>query len=107
MSEVLPDGTTMPAAPALVLRAKDVKRDYPVAGEPVHAVRGVSFDIHAGEWVAIVGPSGCGKSTLLNLLGAIDRPTSGSIGINGRDVARMDDREATRFRLTDIGFVFQ
>lgn len=92
---------------APVLRAQDVRRDYTVGGEPVHAVRGVSLDVHAGEWVAIVGPSGCGKSTLLNLLGAIDRPTSGSITIAGRDVARMDDAEATRFRLTGIGFVFQ
>ena len=90
-----------------VLSARDVRRDYPVAGEPVHAVRGISLDITAGDWVAIVGPSGCGKSTLLNLLGAIDRPTSGSITIAGRDVAQMDDREATRFRLTGIGFVFQ
>jgi putative ABC transport system ATP-binding protein len=107
MSEVMPDGTGKAALPALVLRAKDVKRDYPVAGAAVHAVRGVSFDVYAGEWVAIVGPSGCGKSTLLNLLGAIDRPTGGSIAIHGRDVARMDDREATHFRLTDVGFVFQ
>jgi len=91
----------------VVLSARNVSRDYPVAGDAVHAVRGVSLDVRAGEWVAIVGPSGCGKSTLLNLLGAIDRPTSGSITIAGRDVARMDDREATRFRLTGIGFVFQ
>ncbi len=98
-----------PAIPvaAPVLRAQDVRREYTVGGEPVRAVRGVSLDVRAGEWVAIVGPSGCGKSTLLNLLGAIDRPTSGSITIAGRDVARMDDAEATRYRLTGIGFVFQ
>jgi putative ABC transport system ATP-binding protein len=84
-----------------------VRRDYPVVGEPVHAVRGISLDVAAGDWVAVVGPSGCGKSTLLNLLGAIDRPTSGSISIRGKDVARMNDAEATRFRLTGIGFVFQ
>jgi ABC-type lipoprotein export system ATPase subunit len=78
-----------------------------VAGAPVEAVRGLSLDVHAGEWVAVVGPSGCGKSTLLNLLGAIDRPTSGQLLIRGRDVAKMEDAEATRFRLTGIGFVFQ
>lgn len=91
----------------IVLSARDVGRDFPVAGEAVHAVRGVSLDVRAGEWIAIVGPSGCGKSTLLNLLGAIDRPTSGSITIAGRDVARLGDAAATRFRLTGVGFVFQ
>lgn len=91
----------------IVLSARDVRRDYPVAGEAVHAVRGISLDIARGEYVALVGPSGCGKSTLLNLLGAIDRPTSGSITIAGRDVSRLSDAEATRFRLTGIGFVFQ
>jgi putative ABC transport system ATP-binding protein len=60
-----------------------------------------------GEYVAIVGPSGCGKSTLLNLLGAIDRPTRGAVGIGGTAVSSLSDRDATRFRLTNIGFVFQ
>lgn len=91
----------------LVLSARDVRRDFPVAGEAVHAVRGISLDIAQGEYVAIVGPSGCGKSTLLNLLGAIDRPSSGSISIGGRDISRLSDAEATRFRLTGVGFVFQ
>lgn len=90
-----------------VLSARDVRRDYPVAREAVHALRGISLDIAAGEYVAIVGPSGCGKSTLLNLLGAIDRPSAGSITIAGRDVSKLSDAEATRFRLTQIGFVFQ
>ncbi|MFM8602931.1 MAG: ABC transporter ATP-binding protein, partial [Gemmatimonadota bacterium] len=90
-----------------VLSARDLRRAYLVAGAPVEAVRGLSLDVHPGEWVAVVGPSGCGKSTLLNLLGAIDRPTSGQLLIRGRDVAAMDDSEATRFRLTGIGFVFQ
>jgi putative ABC transport system ATP-binding protein len=73
----------------------------------VHAVRGVSLDVTRGEYVAIVGPSGCGKSTLLNLLGAIDRPTTGTVEIGGTAVSSLPDREATRFRLTHIGFVFQ
>ena len=63
----------------VVLAARNVRRDYQMAGETVHAVRGVSLEVTSGDWVALVGPSGCGKSTLLNLLGAIDRPTSGAI----------------------------
>ncbi len=91
----------------IVLAARDVRREYAVAGRPVAAVKGISLDIAAGEYVAIVGPSGCGKSTLLNLLGAIDRPSAGRITIAGRDVSGLSDAEATRFRLTQIGFVFQ
>jgi putative ABC transport system ATP-binding protein len=90
-----------------VLAARGLARDYSFGKEVVHALRGVSFDIAEADYVAIVGPSGCGKSTLLNLLGAIDRPTRGSVIIRGTDVARMRDREATSFRLHNIGFVFQ
>jgi putative ABC transport system ATP-binding protein len=90
-----------------LLEATDLHRDYPMGAETVHAVRGVSLEVGAGEYVAIVGPSGCGKSTLLNLLGAIDRPTAGTVAIRGRRVDTMSDREATRFRLLHIGFVFQ
>ncbi len=90
-----------------VLSARELRREYAVAGKPVAALRGISLDIAAGEYVAIVGPSGCGKSTLLNLLGAIDRPSSGSLQIAGRDVATLSDADATKFRLTQIGFVFQ
>jgi putative ABC transport system ATP-binding protein len=90
-----------------LLRACDLHRDYTLEGEQVHAVRGVSLEIEAGEYVAVVGPSGSGKSSLLNLLGAIDRPTSGRVLIDGRDVGTMSDREVTSFRLRHIGFVFQ
>ena len=90
-----------------LLRTVNVSRDYPLAGESVHAVRDVSLDVHDGEYCAIVGPSGCGKSSLLNLLGAIDRPSSGAVELRGRDVSRMSDRQATDFRLRNIGFVFQ
>ena len=103
--------TPMRSAPeavgAVTLSAREVRRDYRLGGEIVHAVRGVSLDVVEGDYVAIVGPSGCGKSTMLNLLGAIDQPNSGSVIIRGQDVARMRDREATRFRLEHIGFVFQ
>ncbi|HEU4641541.1 MAG TPA: ABC transporter ATP-binding protein [Gemmatimonadaceae bacterium] len=90
-----------------LLGARNLRRDYLLEGEVVHAVRGVSLDVAQGEYVAIVGPSGCGKSSLLNLLGAIDHPTSGSLSIRGRDVGAMSDRELTAFRLRNIGFVFQ
>lgn len=93
------------ATPLITLH--DVRRDYAMGGETVHALRGVSLTIDAGDYVAIVGPSGCGKSTLLNLLGAIDRPDAGSIVIGGERVESMSDRHATRFRLRRIGFVFQ
>ncbi len=94
-------------AKMLTLATRDVRRDYRLGGEIVHAVRGVTLEITEGEYVAIVGPSGCGKSTMLNLLGAIDRPDAGSVMIRGMDISRMRDAEATRFRLDHIGFVFQ
>ncbi|MGK2961791.1 MAG: ABC transporter ATP-binding protein [Gemmatimonadaceae bacterium] len=90
-----------------LVEARDLTRDYHFGADDVHALSGVTFDIEEGDYVAIVGPSGCGKSTLLNLLGAIDRPTRGSVKIRGRAVGEMGDREATLFRLKNIGFVFQ
>ena len=93
--------------PQPLISARDVHRDYALSGAAVHAVRGVSLDVMRGEYVAIVGPSGCGKSTMLNLLGAIDRPTRGTVTIGGTEVSALPDRDATRFRLTSIGFVFQ
>jgi putative ABC transport system ATP-binding protein len=91
----------------VLVRARDVRRDYPLEREAVHALRGVSLEIAKGDYLAIVGPSGSGKSSLLNLLGAIDAPTSGSVEIEGRDVGTLGDREVTEFRLRHIGFVFQ
>jgi len=93
------------AGPIISLR--DVRRDYALGAERVHALQGVSLDIDRSDYVAIVGPSGCGKSTLLNLIGVIDQPTSGTVTIDGRRVDSMSDREATQFRLRNIGFVFQ
>lgn len=100
------DGNATELTPAVV-QARGLTRDYSFGSDRVHALRGVTFDIADGDYAAIVGPSGCGKSTLLNLLGAIDHPTTGSVIIRGTDVAQMQDREATSFRLRNIGFVFQ
>jgi putative ABC transport system ATP-binding protein len=96
---------TVDSAPIVSLR--DVRRDYVLGAERVHALQGVSLDVKRGDYVAIVGPSGCGKSTLLNLIGVIDQPTSGTVTIGGKRVDAMSDREATSFRLHNIGFVFQ
>jgi putative ABC transport system ATP-binding protein len=96
---------TADSAPIVSLR--DVRRDYALGAERVHALQGVSLDVERGDYVAIVGPSGCGKSTLLNLIGVIDQPTSGTVTIAGKRVDAMTDREATSFRLHNIGFVFQ
>jgi putative ABC transport system ATP-binding protein len=89
-----------------VLQLEDVTKTYAVE-PPVQALRGVSFGIHQGEFVAIVGPSGSGKTTLLHLMGALDRPTNGRVLITGFDVAKLADRELSALRATRIGFVFQ
>ncbi len=86
---------------------RDVRRDYALGAERVHALQGVTLDVDEGDYVSIVGPSGCGKSTLLNLIGVIDQPTAGTVEIGGRRVDDMSDWEATSFRLHNIGFVFQ
>jgi len=90
-----------------VIELKGVTREYAGHGSTVKALDGATFDIHTGEWVAITGPSGSGKSTLVNLLGCLDRPTSGELKIDGVDVASMSARELDRFRADKIGFIFQ
>ena len=95
------------SADEILVAARDLRRDYPMPAGVVHAVRGVTLDVRAREYVAIVGPSGCGKSTLLNLIGAIDTPSSGELTIAGQRLAGLSDRDATLFRLRRIGFVFQ
>jgi putative ABC transport system ATP-binding protein len=90
-----------------IVSLRDVRRDYALGAERVHALQGVTLNVERGDYVAIVGPSGCGKSTLLNMIGVIDQPTSGTVEIDGKRVDAMSDREATSFRLHNIGFVFQ
>jgi putative ABC transport system ATP-binding protein len=91
----------------MILVARDLSKDYPMNGEAVHALRGVSLEVHSGEYVAIAGPSGSGKSTLLQVIGGIDTPSSGEVEILGIPLHSLSDRELTRLRLTRLGFVFQ
>ncbi|HWB70838.1 MAG TPA: ABC transporter ATP-binding protein [Egibacteraceae bacterium] len=102
--------TRAPAADAgavPVVAVSDVTRTYQLGGTRVQALRGVSLAVEPGEFVAIAGPSGSGKSTLLHLLGALDRPTSGTVRFSGRDVAELSDAELAALRNREVGFVFQ
>ena len=91
----------------VIAEVKDVKKIYITQANEVHALDGLSLSIEEGEFVAIVGASGSGKSTLLNVLGALDKPTSGEIVIRGVDIAGLSPDEQTIFRRRNIGFVFQ
>ena len=98
-------GQRRPAAPAVEL--VDVVREYLTGGEVVQALRGVSLRIDTGEYVAIVGPSGSGKSTLMHVVGALDRPTRGTVRVAGSDIGRLSDTAVAKLRNEHIGFVFQ
>jgi putative ABC transport system ATP-binding protein len=84
-----------------------VTKDYKKGSGVVHALRGVDLTIAGGEWLAIQGPTGHGKSTLLQLLGGLDRPTAGSLELNGRDLAKLGETAMTQVRAQSIGFIFQ
>ncbi|MET0623861.1 MAG: ABC transporter ATP-binding protein [Pyrinomonadaceae bacterium] len=86
---------------------RDIWRTYEMGTEQLHALRGVSFDVQRGEYLAIIGPSGSGKSTLMNLIGCLDTPSQGRYWINSKLVSEMDDDELARIRNQEIGFVFQ
>jgi len=90
-----------------LIRLQDITRVFHVGGEEVRALRGVSFGISRGEWVAIIGQSGSGKTTMMNILGCLDTPSSGSYFLNGKDVSRMSDDELAVIRNKEIGFIFQ
>jgi len=91
----------------LLIAVRDLEKTYAMEGAPVHALRGVSLAIARGEFVAVVGPSGSGKSTLMHILGCLDRPTSGTYHLDGRDVSRLSDDDLSAIRNRQIGFVFQ
>ena len=90
-----------------VIHAEDLWRTYEMGAEEIHALKGVTFDIQSGEYVAVMGPSGSGKSTLMNLIGCLDTPTRGSYVLRGKVVSEMDDDELAGIRNREIGFVFQ
>ncbi len=95
----------MPAEP--VFQAADLTKVYRVGEIDVHALRGVTFGIGAGEFVVMLGPSGSGKSTLLNILGGLDVPTSGTVRWRDHDLSNAGEKELTRYRREHVGFVFQ
>jgi putative ABC transport system ATP-binding protein len=94
-------------AAGIAIRTEDLWKTYEMGAEHLHALRGVSIEIHKGEYVAIMGPSGSGKSTLMNLIGCLDTPTKGRYWLAGRQVSELSDDELAYIRNKEIGFVFQ
>ncbi|HEV2393559.1 MAG TPA: ABC transporter ATP-binding protein [Verrucomicrobiae bacterium] len=90
-----------------IVQFENVRKTYRMGSVTVEALRGISFDVHSGDYISIMGPSGCGKSTLLNLLGCLDHPTSGRYLLGGEDVSAMSDDALSAIRGTRLGFVFQ
>jgi putative ABC transport system ATP-binding protein len=90
-----------------LISVRDLTKTYMLGDVEVRALRGVSMDVAAGDFIALSGPSGSGKSTFMHLLGCLDRPTSGRYLLRGRDVAQLSNRQLARVRNQDIGFVFQ
>jgi ABC-type lipoprotein export system ATPase subunit len=91
----------------VAIRTEDVRRHYMMGVSTIQAVDGISLEVRAGEFVALLGSSGSGKSTLLNLIAGLDRPTSGAILVQGRDLAQMDSEDLARYRRHTVGMVFQ
>src|SRR5690606_16337458 len=91
----------------LVIKIRNITRDFPLGNEVVKVLKGIDLDIEKGEDVALMGPSGSGKSTLMNLSGCLDTPTSGSYELNGTDVSNLTDHQLAEIRHKEIGFVFQ
>ena len=96
-----------PLSAGTAVAAAGLTRTYGTGDSAVHALRGVSLELPAGQFTAVMGPSGSGKSTLMHLLAGLDTPSAGSVEVAGHDITRMKDRELTRLRRKHIGFVFQ
>jgi len=90
-----------------LIELKNVRKSYVVGDQKYNALDGINLSIDQGEFVVILGPSGAGKSTLLNLLGGMDKPTSGEIYIGENNIAKYSEKELTRYRANDVGFIFQ
>jgi putative ABC transport system ATP-binding protein len=107
LSPTLVEAPAVAAGSGPLIRAEDLWRTYVMGSEEIHALRGVSFTIDPGEYVAIMGPSGSGKSTLMNLIGCLDSPSKGNYVLRGKMVSQMGDDELAEIRNREIGFVFQ
>ena len=90
-----------------IVETVDLKKTYMSGGRPLEVLKGVDLRVEPGEFMAIMGPSGSGKSTLLNMIGALDRPTSGKVYINGTDLSELNDNQVAELRNREIGFIFQ
>ena len=90
-----------------VIKIKNLTKTYNETEVPVHAVNGINLEFEQGEFAAIVGPSGCGKTTLMNMIGGLEKPTSGSVIVDGSDMSELSSNALIDFRLRNIGFVFQ
>ncbi len=90
-----------------IIETVDVTKTYISGGRPLEVLKGINLKVEPGEFMAIMGPSGSGKSTLLNMIGALDRPTSGKVYINGTDLSKLNDNQIADVRNTEIGFIFQ
>jgi len=107
-SDPSPDPTAvLPATPGIALALEEVRKSYRMGAQAVHALAGVTIEFQRGSFWAIMGHSGSGKSTMLNLLGCLDRPTSGRYRIEGQDVSLLDDDALSEIRLRKLGFIFQ
>ena len=90
-----------------VLKIEDIHKDYLLGKSVIHALKGLSLSVEKGDFISVVGPSGCGKTTLLNILGCIDKPSSGRVYFRGEDLSKMTDNQEADIRLREIGFIFQ